>query len=258
MNRINLDDFGNDRFAKDELEQLMSWYGKRKVNPKKYRAKFNLGYGYRDDTPFVFLTRLADWRRMERVYNKTQQLYHAALTAKWDYMKFLWDQVKQEVPEGFKNMQGMLLQELEAPSKRKKKVSPYLLVVEKSRYGGKESLSTTHKERKEFKDGQDARMYWGWLGTKEEERFNELRRWEETRRRQHGFAQNAFREAVKIRLAAWWKHRCDELGHAEWEYSQRKVFVAVENEGRSYGWVTGMGGPSELVWSPEEPPTFFI
>ena len=262
MKQLNLDDYGNGSFAEEELTQLISWHRGKKINPKRYRRKFNLWGGYSEKAPFVWVERLKDWRRMERLYHRTQLAYSASSQAYWDYLRDLWKQTKKMAGPAAKNLQGYLLQELPAPG-RKKKVSSYLLDVHRCRdsYGDgkdKDPIATTHRDRKEFK-GNDASYYWGWLGTAEEERASELRRRNDACQKRFQMAQSAFMEAVKIRLAAWWKHQAEERGESQWgyRYSSRKVFTAIENDGRSYGWISGMGGQGELVWSPDEPPIFF-
>jgi hypothetical protein len=89
--------------------------------------------------------------------------------------------------------------------------------------------------------------------------FAERRRRNDVCQKRFQMAQSAFMEAAKIRLAGWWKHQAEERGESQWgyRYSQRKVFTAIDNDGRSYGWISGMGGQGELVWSPDEPPIFF-
>lgn len=258
MKQLNLDDYGLDHFTAERLNPLMGWYKGKKIDERRYRSRFNLRGGYNDKDPYIWTERLADWRRMERIYFRTKQDYNEASKAYWGYLKELWEQTKKIAGKAAsKNLQGYILQELPHPSKRKKRLSSYLLDVHRAR-GGEEGLSTTHRARKEFK-GNDASYYWGWLGTDEEERASELHRRNDTCMRRFGLAQMAFNESVRIRLAAWWKHQAEERGDSQWEYyySHRKVFTAIENDGRTYGWISGMGGQGDLVWSPDEPPTFF-
>jgi len=262
MKQLNLDDYGNGRFAEEELTQLISWYKGKKINPKRYRQRFNLFGGYGEKSPYVFVERLRDWRRWERLYHKTGKAYSASSKAYWDYLRGLWKKTKKEMGAPGKNLQGVLLQELPAPNQgKKKKVSPYLLVIEQCRSGydnSPDAISTTHRDRKELR-GEDARFYWGFMGSEEEEIASALRRRNDVCQKRFQMAQSAFHEAVKIRLAGWWKHQAEEAGESQWgyRYSQRKVFTAIENDGRSYGWVSGMGGQGDLVWSPDEPPIFF-
>lgn len=272
MKTLNLDDYGQSRFSEAELSQIVGWTlrangRKKKISEKearKYRQKFEL-FGYnRDDRPFVWVARLADWRRMERLFHKTGKAYSVSSQAYWDYLRSLFTNITEAVGEkAAKNFQGFLLQELPAPGS-KKKVSTYLLDVHRSRdsyYDSSENaIATTHRDRKEFKDkGNDASYYWGYLSSEEEERASELRRRNDVCMKRFQMAKAAFLEAVKIRLAAWWKHHAEESGDAQWsyKYSHRKVFTAIENDGRSYGWLSGMGGQGDLVWSPDEPPIFF-
>lgn len=274
MKQLNLDDYGNGRFAEDELNRLVVWRlktrGKKKISEKearKYRQKFEL-FGYpggfgRDDRPFVWVERLADWRRMERLYHKTGKAYNESSKAYWDYLRKLFTDITEAVgAKAAKNFQGYLLQELPAPG-GKKKVSPYLLDVHRCRdsySGDKDPIATTHRDRKEFKDkGNDASYYWGYLGSEEEEIASALRRRNDVCLKRFHMAQAAFQESVKIRLTAWWKHQAEESGDNQrgYKYSHRKVFTAIENDGRSYGWISGMGGQGDLVWSPDEPPIFF-
>jgi hypothetical protein len=256
MKNLNLDDYGDGRFSEKELTELVSWYKGRKVNPLRYRQKFNLHGGYGEKSPFVWVIRLKDWRRMERLAHRTLQDYDAACKALWGFYKQLWTNTKKEMGKPSKNLQGVLLQQLPPPGS-KKKVSSYMTVIMNSRHGD-EGISTTTRARKELR-GDDASFYWGYLGTAEEERACELQRRNEVCMKRYHMAKAGFEEAVKIRLAAWWRHQAEERGDSQngYSYGHRKVFTAVENDGRSYGWISGIGGPIELVWSPQEPPTFF-
>lgn len=252
MKTLNLDDFGGEYFTPERLQPLMSWHRGKTVDPRRYRQRFNLRHGYNEKDPYMWTERLADWRRMERIYHRTLQDLHVASEAQWEFYNTLWAATKKCCGPQAKKLDGFLLQDLK-PGKR---TSSYLRYIHKCNYAGKDSLASTHKDKKELK-GQDPTVYWGWLGTPEEEEASRLDRRAEQVRMRHSLATVAFNESVKIRLATWWKHQAEARGDSEWAYRQRKVFTAIENDGRSYGWISSCGGPGELVWSPEEPPTFF-
>jgi hypothetical protein len=256
MKQLNLDDFGLDVFSPERCRLLISWYEvsgkKRKTIERKYRKRFNLCRGSSDEDPYVWLERLADWRRMERLYHRTQKDYNASFKAYWDYLRTLWQKTRKQMDACAKNLQGILLQELPASGTKKKK-SNYFLVIQPDGHDAEE-ISIAYRDCKDLKS-HDASFYWGYLGSEEEEIASVLRRRNDSCMKRFHLAQAAFVEAVRIRLAAWWKHQPEESGDKS--YSHRKVFTVIENDGRSYGWVSGIGGPGELIWSPDEPPIFF-
>lgn len=251
MKQLNLDDYGLEAFTAEALQPLMSWQRGRKVDPRKYKHRFNLRRGYGEKEPFIWTERLADWRHLETLHHRCQSDQATSSSAYWDYLKVLWKRTQAECG---KKVQGYYLQQLR-PGKRS---TSYLLEVHRNRDYGKDSIATTHRQKKEAKAG-DASFAWIWLGTPEEKRANLLEARAQTCSTRSQLAQTAFQEAVKIRLASWLRQDAKASGLSEYDYEfrGRKVFTAIENEGRSYGWISGMGGPGELVWSPHHPPTFF-
>lgn len=244
MKTLNLDDYGLEHFTPENLNALMTWHRGKKIDPRKYRARFNLRRGsYGDKEPFIWTERLADWRRLERLYHRTQEAYWKAQGEYWDYLKKLYTLTQKQCG---KKVEGYYLQQLN----RLGKAGPYLDLVTKGRHD--EGISKSSRARSESK-AWDASIVWIWLGTPEEKEANRLDRRAEQLRRRFNLAEAAFTESVRIRLASWWKK---EAADNE-DYRYRKVFTAIENEGRSYGWISGMGGQGDLVWSPDEPPIFF-
>jgi hypothetical protein len=247
MKQLNLDDFGLEAFTPERINPLMAWHRGKKLDPRKYRERFNLRRGYGEKEPYVWLERLADWRRMERIHSRCYTDYVKASDEYWAYLKVLWNLTKKQCG---KRVEGYYLQTL----KPGKKTSKYMDHIHMSGY--EKTLSKGSRDRKEAKP-TDASTAWIWLGTPEEEEANRLDRRADQLRARSSLAEVAFMEAVRIRLASWWREEAKKAGGNEYVYSRRKVFTAIENDGRSYGWISGMGGPGEMVWSPHEPPTFF-
>ncbi len=250
MKTLNLDDYGLEAFTAERLNPLMSWIRGKKVDPRRYKPKFNLFRGYGDNDPYIWTERLEDWRHLERLHHRTKTDYYGASEAYWKFLKGLWDETRKQCG---KKVQGYYLQRL-TPGK---KTTSYLTEVHQ--YNGRDAISTTHKSKKEAKAG-DASIAWIWLGTPEEVEANRLERRQESTRKRAGLAESAFNEAVKIRLAAWHRMEATNNGKSEYDYDYwrgRKIFTAIENDGRSYGWLSGMGGQGDLVYDPHCPPTFF-
>jgi len=247
MKQLNLDDFGLEAFTPERLAPLMGWYRGKKHDPRKYKQRFNLQRGYNEKTPFVWLERLQDWRRLERVYNKVSTDLKMSDDAHWSHLKELWKLTKKQCG---KRVEGFYLQELRPG----KKTSTHVQYIHVDR--NYNSLTMSHRTRSETTPN-DASVAWIWLGTPEEEELARLHRRVKSCRARLGIAHAAFQEAVRIRLASWWKFEMEKSGDNYRLYSHRRVFTAIENEGRNYGWLSGIGGQAEEVYTPHDPPVFF-
>lgn len=258
--RLNLDDFGGDRFDPKVVNAL---YGKKLV-----RRRFDLerhNYSREDSRPaFVWQDRMGDWRRLERLYHKLEVRDRLACNEYWKYATELW---KRTVKICGKRVQSFYIQILDPPKseppKKGKKAekpepAPLYEVRKNDRSYERKSLitmSTTSRTDAGKVDPQDARHVWIWLGSPEELEFNRLRRRSDQIRRYKHLTQTAFNEAVSSRIADWRKraHGTDDV-----YYYERQNFVAIENEGRSYGFIVGGRGGFVPVWAPPEKPPLFL
>lgn len=245
--RLNLDDWGGERFDSKKVDAR--WDG------KLMRARFELEHPWDRDRkrPFIWQTRLADWRRLESVYHRLNVRSGKAGTEYWDYARNIWKQTKKICGKEF---ESYYMQLLPAACKRKKREKLHLTNVHRSRDGYERrkiniAMSSDSGDRA---DPLNAKHVWIWLGSPEEEQFNILRRRQDETHHRTGLAHVAFEEAVKTRLFAWYNSSFSE--RERYMYRQQ-VFVAIENDGRSYGYLMASGA-LQPVWAPGQKPRLFV
>lgn len=245
---LNLDDYGGESFDPHNVNHLYS-YGNRLV-----RRKFELERSWSDKerAPFVWRDRMGDWRRLERLYNLADGKHQEAWAAYWHYAEELWKRTRKICG---KRAQSYYIQFLPPMCKRSKGEKPYFHQVQESRdvwARSKSKISMTSCSDTTKIDPQDAKHVWIWLGSAEEEEFNRLRRRAEQLRRYSGLAWRAMIEAITVRLHAWNKANADNP-----YFYEKKRFVSIRCNGRSYGFLIGAGGV-DPVWAPPQKPPMFL
>lgn len=252
----NLDSYGVERL--EDAAWRPGWCELTQTVKERCRNRFYPLSPHRlprdkEPTPFVYIDRLIDWRRMERVYNRTMQDYSKAWSTYWEFATELF---RQTVKVCGRKVEAYYIQDVNKPPHKGKKTKEYdLLKISRDRdrdYTKKLRICESSFMERDEANPHDASVAWIWLGTAEELEFNRLRKRADQCRRRNDVAARCFNEAIVYRLADWRKKKLgDESG---WSHIDRKLFVAIETSGRSYGFLVGCNGFAEPVWSPPEKP----
>lgn len=234
----SIDNYGAEVF--ETIIRQQSW---TTSSGKFHEATFNPYTHQNDDIKtFIYIKNLRDWRRIERLYFKTQPSVADCYKRYYDYAAKLFKQTKRLHGKGAKGF--YLKHSYESKS---------LILVEASHHSMADTISIGTASAKEA-DPEDASISWVWVDTPEQDEFHRLYARAEDSTRRNFIVRACFHKALKFRLQDWCRQKFKDTPR----YVDEKRVVSVENEGRSYGFVVGyMGEIEETLWAPHRMMTSF-